>query len=386
MFVLDIRNGSFLGPWTSGYNGVGPALTAVTGTVTASSASITGLVSAPPVGSAAFGEGIPRNALVKSVSGSGPYAAVLTKNATASFTITSSATVKFVEETSDYRGISFFETFQPTALLVYNDLLYRADIRGYTILTKSPVASNQEDLRIDTSVAAPSSWLTQPIFYEYESSAMDFGIPERKYGNGITATLRNMQSVGSNLSIQPKSENDANLEPQAMGEIKETFTLTWGDPSISYGDPRLWLSKTKIIAIRRRFPFNSLRYSYKQIHLTNSFTAIYNSDTKGLATLSGTGQVRSLTLASGQWAANIEDYFASFSDDNYTNQYRIIERTSATVLSVFVGDLTVINSAKEWEITGFKKGDIMSLVSMAIDFTPMGDTQTPFQGSQGKNA
>lgn len=381
--ILDTRIKKIIGVRTSGYTGTGAFILATAGTVTASSTSITGLYDSPPIGSAALGDGIPANALVKSVSGSGPYTAVLTKAPTVSFSVSPASTstlLKFVEDTDDLRGISCFETFLPSAICVLDHRLYRADPRGYTFKSKLSTVGGQYDQRIDTSVSNPALILTQPIFYNYESSALDFGMTDRKYGNGLVTAFRSKTAVASDLSVQIKNENDFNGSPQDMGLVRELLCPLWG--SLTYGDPALWQNQSKVLVYKRRFPYGSLRYSYKQVHLTNGIVVITDSDNTALGTLSGSGQVRTLTLASTVWAKNVEDYYISLADDSYVNKYRIISRDSNTAVSIFVGNTAVTNaSGKKWQISGIKKGDVISLIELAIDFTPMGGTQTPFQGS-----
>jgi hypothetical protein len=156
--------------------------------------------------------------------------------------------------------------------------------------------------------------------------------------------------------------------------------LGWNDPAVVYK----W-NDTTLIDQQRRFPARSLRCSYKQIRITNSFTNITNSDTLGLADVDNVAKTVTL-LGGAEWPVDAIDYFITFEDDEYTEEYLIGERT-ATVLTYYDdANTSVFGTSRKWLIRGYRKGEALNLLSYALKFEAMTSSQTFYKGAYGENA
>lgn len=132
-------------------------------------------------------------------------------------------------------------------------------------------------------------------------------------------------------------------------------------------------------------PHGSLRAIYKQVQITNSYTIIYNSDSVGLVSVDG--DLKKVTLLSGTWPADIVDYYISFVNDSYQNQFQITVRDSDTVATLSdPSNLLITNASRKWQISGYKKDEQLNLLSYSINYAFVGQKQDVYRGVTGANA
>jgi hypothetical protein len=266
--------------------------------------------------------------------------------------------------------------FYPSSIY-FDDIgrMIRGDKRGYVLLHTEDDAS---DPKIDTSLAA-TDWERRAIIYDYRSSAFDLGsTADRKYVTKIILTCKNR----TNISTQIISNNDDNKKIAKLSPIRFRGNLTWGDPLPVWGDPDLVWNFDGIIEEQRRFPAKSLRCSYKQIQITNAYVNIYNSDSLGTVTTDATSKVVTLTDAlTLDWPAYLVDYFISFEDDNYTNEFLITAQTADTLTYQDPLSLTTSGANKKWVIKGVPKDEIINILSYTLEYQVFGITQQPYRTS-----
>jgi hypothetical protein len=280
-----------------------------------------------------------------------------------------------------FTTLSGDESFAPTALLYYNKTVYRGDRRGYLFQHDDEVLTDPE---VNT-LAAPSTWNTQTIIYDYKSVGFDFGNPHvRKWVPKMTVNAKN----ASNVSIGINSYNDDSALGLDLKEIRIYSNILWGDPTLIWGDDDLIWNYTKIINGMRRFPATKLRCSYKQIQFTNSFTIVTNSDTLGVATVNSATKKVTLEVANRIWPEDIVGYFITFDDDAYTLQYEVTARDSDTVITFSDAlNTSVSGSATAWLLKGYRKGDVFNPLNYTIQYALLSDTQTRWHADQaGENA
>lgn len=269
-------------------------------------------------------------------------------------------------------------SLRPTALAFFQNTMIQGDSRGYILKFDTTLAT---DLKIDTSVSA-SSWTTYPVIYNYKSSAFNFGT--NNYFKFIPLlTLESRNDVNATIRVNSNNDNSGQFRP--LKEIRSRSLITWGDASIEWGStefPYYW-NVANIIMAKRRFPSGSLRCMLKQIQITNAYTNIYNSDTYGTGTVDST--LKTVTI-SGTWPTDIVDYYISFETDNYTADYLITARNSATALTYSDALNATTTGSKKWLIRGYKKGEAIYLISYGIRYAQIGQIQTPWRGETGENA
>ena len=137
----------------------------------------------------------------------------------------------------------------------------------------------------------------------------------------------------------------------------------------------------------RRFPVKTLRCSFKQIQITQAYTAIYNSDTYGSGVVNSTTKQVTIT---GTWPTDVVDYYISFETDNYSKQYQITSRNSDTVLTYLDPSTAQPTGSAKWVINGYPKGEIFNILSYVVYYAPLTDqsfkTYRSEQDSSGGNA
>lgn len=269
-------------------------------------------------------------------------------------------------------------SMRPSALAFYQNTMLQGDSRGYVFKFS---ASTATDPKVNTAVSA-SSWEVYPIIYNYKSSALNFGTNDRfKFIPTITLESRN----DVNATIQIKSNNNNSGQFTTLKEVRSRSLITWGDASIPWNpaDTNYPWNVSKIIIAKRRFPQGEMRCLLKQIQITNAFTNIYNSDTYGSATVDSSAKTATI---SGTFPTDIVDYYISFDTDTYTNNYLITARNSGTVLTYTDSNNTTTTGTKKWLIRGYKKGELVYLISYGIRYAFIGQIQTPWRGDDGTNA
>jgi len=140
--------------------------------------------------------------------------------------------------------------------------------------------------------------------------------------------------------------------------------------------------------VKRRCPKASLRCEYKQFHFTNASIIRFNSDGLGTVTLGAVGADgrRTLTLddTNNSWNTDIENNFITFSDDDYVQNFPIIERVSDTVLTVLDGEgVVAAGSELPFRLQGFPYNQFFYLVEYGVFFETIGPSQEPYRGDVG---
>lgn len=274
------------------------------------------------------------------------------------------------------------DTFAPTSLVFFNGELVRSDRRGY-LLKHQDTLDTDPEISVTTS---PTVWASKTIIWDYISTATDFGSSQiRKFVNRIVLQAKNV----TNTSIQIKSFNDDNRRSADLKIIRYRNDIVWGDPDVEWGDADIVWGWEGIIEANRRFPAQGLRCSYKQIQITNAYSIIKNSDTKGPASIDATAKTVTLLTAGRIWPTYAVGYYISFAADGYVNDYLITARNSDTVITYMDALGTSATAANsEWVIRGYVKGEKLHLLKYVYQFVPMTDSQEPFPGTSylGGNA
>jgi len=272
------------------------------------------------------------------------------------------------------------DSFAPTSLLHFEGDIIRTDRRGYVFKFDDTIF---DDPKVDTAVD-PSDWTRQAIIYDYRSPVFDFGTASHR--KWVSSIIFNAQNI-TNVSVGISSNNNDSGKFQDLKEIRIDDNIVWGTPGLLWNDTEIiyrW-NNTNLIDQQRRFPARSLRCSYKQVRFTNSFTNIAKSDALGLADVDAT--VKTATLLGGEnWPTESVDYFISFEEDDYTENYLITDVTPTVVTYSDVGDATQDRTNHKWVIRGYRKGDALSLIGYAMHYTSISPTQVQFKGDLGANA
>lgn len=269
-------------------------------------------------------------------------------------------------------------TWSPTALEFQGKYMYRGDKRGFIFKHEDTVFS---DPKVEL-LTNPSIWNVEPIIYNYVSVAFNMGMDAiRKYAPRVNCNVAN----DTNTSLQIISINDDGKRTADLAVIRYRNNITWGDPDVYWGDPALVWNQGGLGDFTRRFPAKNLRFTYKQLQLTNAYVAILNSDLIGSATTEFLSAVtKTVTLdqaASYDWPTKAVDYYIAFSADNYTNQYLITARTdNVLTISDPVGYCPY--GSFDWVIRGIPKDETLNLISYTIQFVDYSETQQAFFKSQ----
>lgn len=286
-----------------------------------------------------------------------------------------------IKEEMCFTTASNEDSWRPTCLLFRNDTMYRGDTRGYVFTHDS---THLTDAKVDT-LTTPDEWNRKTIIYDYQSCAMNFGTSfVRKFVPKMLLTLANR----TNIAVQINSINDDGGSTLPLKEIRYTANIIWGDEDITWGDPITIWDRLGLIQEKRWFPARSLRCNYKQIQITNAFTAVANSDLLGLATLDNVAKTVTLVNSSAAWTPYAVDYFIAFENDDYTEEFLITERTSDTVL-VFsdTGNLAPNPGNYKWVIRGYKKAEAIEILSYVLQYKMLTDSQKPYRtADSGENA
>jgi hypothetical protein len=137
----------------------------------------------------------------------------------------------------------------------------------------------------------------------------------------------------------------------------------------------------------RRFPAGSMRCSFKQIEITQSYTNIYNSDTFGIANTNSTTKVASITA---NWPTDSVDYYITFNTDNYTKQYLITNISAGQLTYKDPLSSQPTGTGVQWLIKGYPKGEVFNILSYVLYYAPLTDqsyrTYRTEQDSTGANS
>ena len=267
---------------------------------------------------------------------------------------------KGISEDMPFFTASGGDSFAPTCLLYRNDrTMLRGDRRGYIL---EHDVDQKSDVKIDTLVA-PASWVDKTIIHTYKSIASNFGeMMYRKIATYINLVLKRVTDV----SVQINSYNDTKTTAAALGVIRDRSNTT------------------DLVEVKRRFPKGNLRFSNKQIEITNGYVVVYNSDTHGTGTVNKAA--KTVTLA-GNWPSDSEDYYIAFEDDSYETEFLIDSVTAKVATVVDAGGDLPANGAYKWHVKGYPKDEVLNLQGYNIHHDYIGKTQKDWSShTSGENS
>lgn len=274
---------------------------------------------------------------------------------------------------STFTTISGGDYFRPTALAYKDEILYRADTRGFVLQHKPSLFT---DPKIDTLVA-PSNWEVLTIIHKYSSCFLDFGTKfYRKFVPRVLVSAGNT----TNLSLAIASSNDNNRVTGDLKPIRYTNNITWGDVLPLWSDPQARWNYQGLIEEWRRFPAKGLRCNYKQITFTNAFVQIVTSQLLGTATVSFVGKTATLG-GSFKWLPESVDYYVSFAHDNYVTDFLITARTDTTITFSDPNGDAPADGTYDWVIRGKPKGEVLELNGYVLHWAYISKSHTPFSAS-----
>lgn len=362
--------------WSSGYDGSGPYTSS---TVTAAGNSIT-------MGSTA---GIDPGDSVRVVGSKTFGLYVVSVDSTTMLTLNGSAgagsvSVEFFN--NEPKEIDVYGNFQPSSLLAANNVLWQGDGRGFTLQYNTDTLSDvQIDEQVDSTSGTAITPVKRTILFNYSGPILDLGTTEvRKWVNSVLIKIRPRSDVDSSVAVQPFGENDDNDYLQALREVVGQSLYPWGTPLLSYGDPRLYRRRQQIFDEQRRFPKNSLRCEYKQIHLKSSFTILYNSDSLGTGTLTAGSNGTFVLTIGNDFASDLYNSWLSFGDDDYVANYKVISQTSNT-LTIIAPEGVTAGSNVKWVLRAYPVNNFINLIEYSYFYEIMSSSQTAYQGVSGAN-
>jgi hypothetical protein len=271
-------------------------------------------------------------------------------------------------------------SFRPTCLEFFDGSLYRGDSRGYVFIHDDEFNT---DPKVDTS-EDPNDWNLETIIWRYKSIHYNFGSTHiRKYVPKMLLTAANI----GDTTIQINGINDAGRKVRELKLIRWRRNFTWGDDNFVWGNPQCVWNSVGILEQWRRFPAKGLRVSYLQIEITNGFSIVINSDLIGTATFDGIAKTVTLDDAANKdWPLASVDYVIRTEVDGYDRSFTVSERT-ADVLTVLDPDGQLPSASLKWELWGYKKGEMLNLLSYDIHWINISQSQMTFEsGQDGSNA
>lgn len=304
-----------------------------------------------------------------------------------------------IKPDSVFGTISFDRNIYPTSIFytgsqdvsaTYQSRLLIGTNNGY-FLYQDPFSYTDPKIDVNSVISA---WGKKAIIYDFQSSNDDFGsITTRK--ESIQVTVEENNDTDCAFSIQHRRDDGgpwtASAEVRSDGAILWNISdVPWNSAS-SVTDPyeHYWNSQS-ILDGKRLVPASQLRAGRRQVRFTNAFTLCHNSDILGLATTTTstlTYGLKYVTLITGIWPDNPEDYSIYFANDSYTNSWKIAQRISDTIITVFdpSANLPTLVSSK-WQLSGYRKNERFNLLSYTVHFDMGGETQSPPTAPKGTNA
>ena len=273
-------------------------------------------------------------------------------------------------------------SFRPSALEIFNNDIYRGDIRGF-------IFRHDEKLTTDPKInvyKAANEWVEETIIWELRTIHYNFGGTFfRKYPSRILLSAAD----SGNTTIQITAINDDGKVTRKCKPIRVRRDFVWRDDDFVWRVTDFIWRAAGLIEQWRRFPSGGLRLATLQLVITNGFSDITNSDTLGLATFSNAGNTVTLDTAGLKWPMGSEDYFIASELDGYVKEYLITSRISDSQIAINDPLNTLPNGSKKWVIRGFKKDETLHLLGFNVHWTNVSATQQTYQSdaaSTGENA
>lgn len=272
-----------------------------------------------------------------------------------------------ISEESTFHFQTGDDSFSPSALEFIGNQFLRGHRLGYVFVHDESIYN---DLKVDVLVT-PTDWLKIPINYNWTSVAFNCGTNYiRKFAPRLILTCDNL----TNLSLAITSINDDGRKIEELKPIRFRGNIDWGDEETVWGDDSIPWSFDGLILEQRRFPSNSLRFSYKQIRLTNAYIVRANSDLEGTATVDANLGTVTLDDATVIWPNDIIDSYISFSFDDYTLEFRITARSDDTLTFSDPNGL-LLSGSYDWVIRGYPVNESLKLLSIVLPYSYLGRTQ-----------
>lgn len=261
------------------------------------------------------------------------------------------------------------DSWKPSALLFANRTLYRGDSRGYIF---THLDTNQKvDPFVNTSLA-PSSWGTQAIIWDFQSTLMDFGSGVmRKWAPWLHAQFH---TSGNSFYCEPQTRVEATENSwSSLSRMEKNNSIFWGDPFIQWGDSSFVWNETpsNFVAIKRAFPATSLRFTHKQVRFKLPYLLAHDSTVnvgESASVLNTTVTVSGVT-----WNSAIISWYISFSNDNYATSYQILDTPTSTTATISSAPTT--GSGLSFKIYGYPKNVKFELLDYQISGNPIDKTQ-----------
>jgi len=273
------------------------------------------------------------------------------------------------------------KSFRPSAIEVFNNEIMRGDTRGFILKHKENLLS---DPKINIYKSA-SDWISETIVWTIKTIHYNFGGTFfRKMPTRVLLTIAN----SGNTTVQINAIRDDGRNNSACKPIRVRNDFVWGDDEFVWRTSTFIWRGAGLIEQWRRFKAKALRLATLQLVITNGFSEITNSDTLGLATISGAGNTATLT-APNKWPLNCEDYYLATEVDGYVKEYLIDSRISDTQISIIDPLNDFPSGSKKWVIRGKKKGEKLQLLGFNIHWANVSQTQETYDSSAeatGKNA
>jgi hypothetical protein len=367
--------------WSSGYDGDGPYLEG-SATVVGTAATIGSTLS------------LIRGDFVRviGVRTWDMYVATIVGGSTTEFTLSSSLTngtydLQFFRNES--RQIDVYGNFQPSSLLYANDTVWQGDGRGFTFkYDRDTLSDVQVDERVDATSASAITPQERTILFNYSGPILSLGTTAyRKWVNSVLVKARPRVDVSCNVALQVFGENDDSDYLQETREIFSQAFYPWGTPLLSYGDPRLYRRRQKIVDEMRRFPKNGLRCEYKQVHIKSAFVDLFNSDAYGTCDPEDNGNGTSTVTFSGTLpTTSLYGCWFTSEIDGYVAEWKIIAQTTTTVTLVSGPTAPTGSAGTKWVIRGYPLDNFINLIEYSFSYEVLGDSQGSYSTRVGSVA
>lgn len=279
-----------------------------------------------------------------------------------------------------WNKVALSTSFAPTAIVFFNNNLYRADKRGFVFVHSE---NTYNDPKIDVA-ASPTAWALEPIIWTFKSIAFNGGSNfNRKIATRIMLAGKNV----TNVSIQINAINDDGKIRRALKEIRWRKNFVWGDPEFVWDNPVCVWNAEGLIEQWRRFPARGLRWSYLQIEVTNAYTVITGSDTIGTATFGAVANTALLDDAvNADWPLESVGYDIYTEADSYQRGFPVTARAADT-LTVLDPQNALPDGSLKWELRGIPKNEVFNLLGFTLHWAQLSPTQSTYEtGDSGGNA